>query len=131
MSESSQVSDKVRVVALPVGFLLGIFGAHRFYVGKIGTGLLMLVTAGGGGIWWLYDLILILAGEFRDSDGHRVTRWTSSDPFPELSEPSGRSEALLAEVDGLRAEMGELAERVDFMERLLTQARERGVLPPR
>jgi hypothetical protein len=100
-------------------------------VGKIGTGLLMAATLGGCGLWWLYDLILLLAGEFRDSDGRRVTRWTSSDPFPELSEPTGRSDVLLAEVDSLRAEMGELAERVDFMERLLTQARERGVLPPR
>jgi hypothetical protein len=131
MTDPSQVSDKVRVVALPVAFLLGVFGAHRFYVGKIGTGLLMAGTLGGCGLWWLYDLILIVAGEFRDSDGRRVTRWTSSDPFPELPEGAGRSDALLAEVDSLRTEMGELAERVDFMERLLTQARERGALPPR
>jgi len=131
MTDSTQVSERVRVVALPVGFFLGVFGAHRFYVGKIGTGLLMAGTLGGFGLWWLYDLILMLAGEFRDSDGRRVTRWTSSDPFPDLPPGAGGSETLLAEVDGLRAEMGELAERVDFMERLLTQARERGAIPPR
>jgi hypothetical protein len=130
MTELPAVSDKTRGVALPVAVLLGVFGAHRFYVGKIGTGLLMLGTIGGCGLWWLYDLILLAAGEFRDSDGRRVVRWSVNDPVPELDRPAG-SEALLAEVDSLRGELGELAERVDFMERLLTQARERGAIPPR
>jgi hypothetical protein len=55
--------------------LLGVFGAHRFYVGKHGTGVLMLCTLGGVGIWWLADLIMLLTGQFRDKEGRRVTEW--------------------------------------------------------
>ena len=64
---------------LPAGllcFFLGVFGAHRFYVGKIGTGLLQLFTLGGLGIWWLVDMILLVSGEFRDKEGNRITEWT-------------------------------------------------------
>lgn len=55
--------------------LLGVFGAHRFYVGKVGTGLLQLCTIGGLGLWWLFDVILIVTGQFRDKEGYRVTEW--------------------------------------------------------
>lgn len=125
------ISDRTRGVALPVAALLGFFGAHRFYVGKTGTGLLMLATFGGMGMWWLYDLIVIVAGEFRDAHGRRVVRWSASDPGPEPRRLPGDSAAVVEELDAVRADVAELAERVDFMERLLTQARERGSLPPR
>ena len=55
---------------------LGLIGVHRFYVGKIGTGILMVLTLGGLGIWTLIDLILIAAGSFRDKEGRRVFLWT-------------------------------------------------------
>ena len=55
--------------------LVGVFGAHRVYVGKHATGFLMLVTLGGMGIWWLADLIMLITGQFRDKDGRRVTEW--------------------------------------------------------
>ncbi len=64
---------------LPVfllAFLLGPFGAHRFFVGKIGTGLLMLFTLGGVGLWVLVDLVMIITGNFRDKEGNRITEWT-------------------------------------------------------
>jgi hypothetical protein len=53
--------------------LFGVFGAHRFYVGKNGTGFLMLITLGGFGIWMLIDLILLITGQFRDKEGRLVT----------------------------------------------------------
>ena len=49
---------------------LGVFGVHRFVYGKRGSGALMLITLGGCGIWWLADLITILAGKFEDADGN-------------------------------------------------------------
>ena len=70
------ISPKSRLVALLLCFFLGYFGAHRFYVGKIGTAILMIVTIGGCGLWVLIDLILIVAGIFKDSEGRRVFRWT-------------------------------------------------------
>lgn len=48
---------------------LGWAGAHRFYVGKAGTGILWLLTGGIGGIGWILDLIVILCGGFRDKAG--------------------------------------------------------------
>ncbi len=68
-------SDKKRAVAAILCFLLGVFGAHRFYVGKIGTGLLWLFTLSFLGIGWLFDLILIIAGEFKDSEGKKLVVW--------------------------------------------------------
>lgn len=57
-------------------FFLGVFGAHRFYVGKVGTGILQLITIGGLGLWTLFDFILIIVGAFTDSDGNKITEWT-------------------------------------------------------
>ncbi|EKO16614.1 TM2 domain-containing protein [Leptospira kirschneri] len=53
---------------------LGVLGVHRFYTGKIGTGILMLITGGGCGIWALIDLIMILLGNYKDSQGNPITR---------------------------------------------------------
>ncbi|HEX2649099.1 MAG TPA: TM2 domain-containing protein [Burkholderiales bacterium] len=63
-------SEKSNTVALLLCFFLGFLGAHRFYVGKIGTGVLMLITLGGLGIWNLIDFIIIVVQKFSDSDGN-------------------------------------------------------------
>lgn len=56
-------STKSGWTTLLLGIFLGIFGAHRFYVGKIGTGLLMILTLGGLGIWLFTDLIFIISNK--------------------------------------------------------------------
>ena len=63
------VSDKGFVPTILLCFFLGMFGIHRFYVGKIGTGILMLLTFGGFGIWTLVDFIVIVCGNFKDKGG--------------------------------------------------------------
>lgn len=73
--DTTELSPRSRLVALLFCALLGVFGVHRFYVGKVGTGILMLVTFGGFGIWWMIDLILIGLGSFRDKEDRRVFRW--------------------------------------------------------
>jgi hypothetical protein len=73
LTRSLHASDKKLVPAALLCVVLGVFGAHRFYVGKIGTGLAQLFTLGGLGLWMLYDLILILTAQFTDADDRRVS----------------------------------------------------------
>jgi TM2 domain-containing membrane protein YozV len=58
-----QVSEKSFSTTHILCVLLGVLGAHRFYVGKIGTGVLMLLTLGGIGMWIAFDAIQILKRE--------------------------------------------------------------------
>ena len=71
---------KSRLAAALLCFFLGVFGAHRFYLRKTGTAILMIVTLGGLGIWTLVDLIFIVVGSFRDKEGRRVYRWLEPGP---------------------------------------------------
>ena len=65
-------SEKDWLVTLLLCIFLGGIGAHRFYAGKIGTGILQLITVGGCGIWALIDLIMIITGKFEDKDGNVI-----------------------------------------------------------
>ena len=62
-------SDKSFVVTWLLAWFLGSFGVDRFYLGKIGTGVLKLVTLGGCGVWSLIDLIMVLVGSTKDTNG--------------------------------------------------------------
>jgi TM2 domain-containing membrane protein YozV len=69
------VSHYSRLAALLLCLFLGGLGVHRFYVGKVGTGVAMIFTLGGLGIWVLIDLIMIIVGGFTDSNGKYVLDW--------------------------------------------------------
>ncbi len=124
MDSSDDGSDKSRAIALALGVVLGPIGAHRYYVGKIGTGLLHTVTIGGLGVWWLYDMILLAFGSFRDAEGRQVKYWFENEASGHGGGGQQRlSGEVLQELDALREEVAELVERVDFTERLLTRDR--------
>ena len=65
-------SEKSFVAALLLCVLLGALGIHRFYAGRIVTGILMILTLGGLGIWTLIDIIMIATGSFKDSQGLKI-----------------------------------------------------------
>jgi TM2 domain-containing membrane protein YozV len=129
LDEVQQSSERSRSVALILGVLGGVFGFHRFYVGRPKSGVFMALTLGGLGMWWLYDMIMILAGEFQDSQGLRLRSWNVADTAGVPGINSRTVSELLEQMDQLQQQVGELAERVDFAERLLAQQRERDRLP--
>lgn len=79
---NNQPSEKQILPAFLLSLFLGGFGAHRFYVGKVGTGIVMLIlTLSFFGIivtavWNIIDLITIICGNFRDKDGNKLINWT-------------------------------------------------------
>jgi TM2 domain-containing membrane protein YozV len=87
-------SDKSRGIAFILAMVLGVFGAHRFYVGKNGTGILMICTLGGIGIWYLYDVIMVASGQFTDAEGRRLVRWDPEDVSPHALEGDLTQEEL-------------------------------------
>ena len=66
------VNDKSFVRVATLCFLLGAFGARRFYCDKIISGVLMVFTIGGLGIWALVDFVIVCFGEFTDSQGRKI-----------------------------------------------------------
>jgi TM2 domain-containing membrane protein YozV len=108
-------SDKSRGLALGFALLGGFLGLHRFYVGKIGTGILMLLTGGGAGIWWIIDVVNVAAGGFRDRAGRRVAVWGFEEPdYAELAE-----DEVADELDALNEDLDEVTRRLEAAERQL------------
>ncbi len=112
--------DKSFIATWLLALLLGVVGADRFYLGKVGTGLLKLFTLGGAGIWVLIDLILVLAGATRDRLGrplagyqqHRKIAWIVTGILLALSlitsavNGAGRAELDTAPVDRTAGDTG-------------------------
>jgi restriction system protein len=65
----SSVSPKNKICAFLLCFFIGFYGIHYFYVGKVGMGILYLLTCGLFGIGWIVDIIRILMGKFQDKNG--------------------------------------------------------------
>jgi TM2 domain-containing membrane protein YozV len=76
-----QPSRKSRPVAFLLVLFFGMFGAHRFYVGKTGSAiaqLILSITVVGmlvSGPWVCIDWIMIICGSFKDDQGRKITRW--------------------------------------------------------
>jgi TM2 domain-containing membrane protein YozV len=70
-----QISPKSRLVTTLLAFFLGVIGVHRFYLGKIGTGIAMILTGGGLGVWVLIDFIMAAAGTMKDKEGKPIKNW--------------------------------------------------------
>ena len=125
----ARVSDRSRGVALGLAVVGGAFGLHRFYTGRAQSAVWMCLTLGGCGIWYLYDVVVIAAGDFRDGDDRRVARWEVGADDSGAPPSQRRVTDLEDRMQLLESQVSELAERLDFSERLLAQARERGSLP--
>ena len=82
-------SEKSFPITCILCFLFGIWGIHRFYVGKFITAILMVLTFGGLGVWTLIDFIRIVTGNFKDNQGNviRQSERTPADQSP----PTGNS----------------------------------------
>ena len=71
-SFNSQVKDWLTTLLLCI--FVGPLGIHRFYVGKTVTGIIMLLTLGGCGIWALIDFVLIVTDVFTDVNGQPLRK---------------------------------------------------------
>jgi len=69
------ISSKSRAAAAVLCWFLGVLGIHRFYVGKIGTGVAQIFTLGGLGVWALIDFVMILVGNFKDGEDKVILNW--------------------------------------------------------
>ena len=89
----AEISSKSRLVTVLLTFFLGIFGVHRFYIGRIRTaivmlilsilylttarlwGLIMLIPIAVAGLWALIDFILVISGRMKDREGKVIKNW--------------------------------------------------------
>lgn len=72
---TSRFSRGIATLLCCIGFI-AISGVHRFYVGKIGTGVLWLLTGGCFGIGTIVDLIMLITGDFTDKDTNKFKNWS-------------------------------------------------------
>ena len=79
---NENISSKSRTVALLLVLFLGIWGAHRFYAGKIGSAIAMLLLSltmvgiMATSIWAFIDFIFVVVGDFKDKEGGIIKNWS-------------------------------------------------------
>ena len=110
---STELSDRSRGVALALAVPLGCLGVHRFYVGKVGTGILMLLTGGGAGIWWIVDVVNVASGAFHDREGRRVLEWG----IPGADTARLTTPEVLEELEAINEDLDDVTERLETAER--------------
>lgn len=71
---SGSAKGKSWLAALLLCLFFGVLGVHRFYTGRVGSGIAQLVTFGGCGIWTLVDFIRIITGSFTDVKGNKLVK---------------------------------------------------------
>jgi TM2 domain-containing membrane protein YozV len=64
-----------------ISFMWGVFGVDRLYLGKIGTGILKMLTFGGLGVWAIVDLAVIMSGGMRDRNGNELLEFEQYKKF--------------------------------------------------
>ena len=71
LNNNNEISDRSWIATLLLAIFLPV---HRFYVRKIGTGILFWLTAGGFGIWYVVDIVMILLDVFTDKQGRKLRK---------------------------------------------------------
>jgi TM2 domain-containing membrane protein YozV len=74
VSKEIEISPKKRNTVILLCYFLGLFGVHRFYLGKILSGFFMLITFGGITIWYCIDFVFSITGDYTDSKGRKVAK---------------------------------------------------------
>ena len=69
---ADEISEKKGIIVLILWIIFGFLGVHRFYAGRVGTGIIFFLTVGIFGLGFLYDLILILTQQLKDGDGKKI-----------------------------------------------------------
>ena len=75
---SAFTSPRTRTITLILAcliFVIGLGGLHRFYTGKIISGIIQLITAGGFLVWQIIDIVRIIIGSYDDAQGREINEW--------------------------------------------------------
>lgn len=74
MNKETNLPQREWLITLILSIFVGYLGVDRMYLGKVGTGILKLITAGGFGLWWIIDALIIGFGGMRDKWGRELVK---------------------------------------------------------